>query len=187
MRNADDLAAGIDQRPTRIARAQRDRQPQDIVRRGADDAQARRVALAHRVADGDDQVAHAQRSESPIRARGARSASTSSAARSSSGARRTTSAEQASPVRRDDLGGLRGVHDVVIGQDQPGRSQITPEPALPREPRTSTTLRATSRLSSATASETSAARASSRQSREVHQFGRSAGVTRDVLQLRHHE
>src|SRR5436190_551507 len=42
---------------------------------------------------------------------------------------------------------------------RPGRSQITPEPALPREPRTSTTLRATSRLSSATASETSAARA----------------------------
>src|SRR5216684_1195518 len=36
---------------------------------------------------------------------------------------------------------------------RPGRSQITPEPALPIEPRTSTTLRAISRASSANAVE----------------------------------
>src|SRR6266851_4355715 len=42
----------------------------------------------------------------------------------------------------------------------PGRSQITPEPELPIEPRTSTTLRATSRASSPNASEICVARAS---------------------------
>src|SRR3979411_1941273 len=43
---------------------------------------------------------------------------------------------------------------------RPGRSQITPEPELPIEPRTSTTLRATSRASSPNASEICVARAS---------------------------
>src|SRR5712691_4928674 len=42
----------------------------------------------------------------------------------------------------------------------PGRSRITPEPELPIEPRTSTTLRATSRASSPNASEICVARAS---------------------------
>src|SRR5260370_18016883 len=42
----------------------------------------------------------------------------------------------------------------------PGRSQITPDPELPIDPRTSTTLRATSRVSSPNASEICVARAS---------------------------
>ena len=60
VRDADDLATRVDQRATGIARSQGDGQAQHLIGGRSQDAQAGRVAFAHRIAHRHDQVADAQ-------------------------------------------------------------------------------------------------------------------------------
>src|SRR5262249_19063433 len=96
-----------------------------------------------------DSPTRAVRSEMP-------SASTASAARSSAGARRTTRALRRRPPATVTSAVAPGTPGGLV-VTRPSRAQVTPEPAEPREPRTSTTLRASSLVSSASAPEICAA------------------------------
>src|SRR3989440_7407788 len=73
--------------------------------------------------------------------------STGRGARSSAGARRPTRALRRRPPATVSSASWPGTTWWLV-MTSPGSSQMTPEPALPIEPRTSTTLRATSRASS---------------------------------------